>query len=70
MDMKKAFMEGICCKGCAKEVQHIFEKIYGVSDVVVNVDDGYVQFEGHVSERVLNEALAGTDYVLVKIEKD
>ncbi len=67
--MKKAFIEGICCKGCAKEVQHIFENIYGVSNVVVEVDDGYVQFDGHVSERVIVQALEGTDYVLTKIEK-
>lgn len=68
--MKKAFIDGIRCKGCAKEVQHIFENIYGISHVIVNVDDGYVQFDGHVSERVINEALAGTNYVLEKIEKN
>ena len=67
--MKKAYVDGICCEGCAKEVKRIFEDIYGISNVHVSVEDGYVQFDGHVSERVIVAALAGTNYVLEKIEK-
>ncbi len=67
--MKKAYVEGIHCKGCAKEIQRIFENIYGVSDVSVSVEEGYVMFNGYVSENVILDALADTNYELTKIEK-
>ena len=67
--MKKAYVDGIHCKGCAKEIQGIFENIYGVSKVSVSVDEGFVLFDGYVSESVINDALIDTNYVLKKIEK-
>jgi copper chaperone CopZ len=59
----------MCCEGCANEVKHIFENIYGISHVEVSVDDSSVTYEGYVSKRIIEEALRGTNYKLVKIEK-
>ncbi len=67
--MKRAFIEGMCCKGCANEVKHIFEKIYGVSNVSVSEDDSSVQYDGYISKRVIEESLKGTNYKLIRIEK-
>lgn len=67
--MKKAVIENMCCEGCAEEVRHIFEDIYGVFDVRVSVDDSSVTYDGYVSKRVIEEALQGTNYKLVTIEK-
>lgn len=67
--MKKAIIDGMCCKGCANEVKHIFENLYGVFNVKVSEDRTYITFEGYVSKRVIQEALADTNYELVNIEK-
>jgi copper chaperone CopZ len=67
--MKKAIIDGMCCKGCANEVKHIFENIYGVKNVEISEDRSYVTFEGYVSKRVIQEALNNTNYKLVNIEK-
>ncbi|MCK4551910.1 MAG: cation transporter [Tenericutes bacterium] len=67
--MKKAYLENICCEGCANEVKHIFENIYGVTDVSVSVDNSSVTYKGYVSKGVIEEALLGTSYKLVRIEK-
>ncbi len=67
--MKKAVIENMCCEGCAEEVRHIFEDIYGIVNVKVSVDDSSVTYEGYVSKRVIEGALRGTNYKLVTIEK-
>lgn len=65
--MKIAYIKGICCKGCAKELEGIFNNIYGISNVKVSVDDCAVSYDGYVSERVILEALQGTKYEIEKI---
>lgn len=67
--MKRAIIEGMCCKGCAEEVKHIFESIYGVSNVSVSLDQQSVLYNGFVSKRVIEEALQGTNYKLIALEK-
>ena len=67
--MKKAIIENICCEGCAEQVKHIFENIYGISNVEVSIDESSVTYKGYVSKRIIEGALKGTNYKLVKIEK-
>ncbi len=67
--MKKAIVEGMCCNGCAEEVKHIFQNIYGITSVSVNREEEAVTYEGFVSKRVIEEALNGTSYTLKSIEK-
>jgi copper chaperone CopZ len=67
--MKKAFIEGICCDGCARDVAHILSNIYGVTDVSVDCEHGFATFEGFVSKEVVAEALAQEGYRLISIEK-
>ena len=67
--MKKVIIENMCCEGCAEEVKHIFEDIYGIFDVSVSVDDSSVTYDGYVSKRVIEEALQDTNYKLVTIKK-
>lgn len=67
--MKKAIVENICCEGCAEQVKHIFENIYGITEVKVSVDDSSVTYKGYVSKRIIEVALQGTNYKLVRIEK-
>ncbi|HOO43662.1 MAG TPA: heavy-metal-associated domain-containing protein [Bacillota bacterium] len=65
--MKKVYVKGICCKGCAKELEGIFNKIYGISNVQVSVENCTVTYDGYVSNRVIREALEGTKYEVEKI---
>ena len=67
--MKKAFIEGMCCEGCARDVTHIISSIYGISDVKVNLAGNYVTFEGYVSKEVIHSALSMEGYRLLSIEK-
>lgn len=68
--MKRAYIDEIHCKGCAKELVKIFESIYGLSNVSVSVEQDYVLYDGYVSERVIRDALENTKFNLIKIEKD
>ncbi|MGE4378716.1 MAG: cation transporter [Candidatus Izemoplasmatales bacterium] len=65
--MKKVYIKGICCKGCAKELEGIFNNIYGISNVIVSVEDCAVTYEGYVSKRIILEALEETKYQVEKI---
>lgn len=67
--MKKAFIDGICCDGCARDVMHILSNIYGVTNVTVDCEQGFATFDGFVSKEVISEALAQEGYRLVTIEK-
>lgn len=68
-EMKKAIIENICCEGCAKDVKHVLENIYGVSSVSVSCEGGYALFDGFVSTEVIKTALADEGYHLVDIVK-
>ncbi|MDD3128770.1 MAG: heavy-metal-associated domain-containing protein [Candidatus Izemoplasmatales bacterium] len=65
--MKLVYVNGICCKGCAKELEGIFKNIYGIKNVEVSVDSCTVKYEGYVSKKVILEALEGTKYTVEKI---
>ena len=67
--MKKAYIEGMCCEGCARDVLHILSGIYGISDVKVNLSESYATFEGYVSKEVIHSALSIEGYRLLSIEK-
>jgi copper chaperone CopZ len=67
--MKRAKIDGMCCEGCAQEVKHIFENIYGISNVSVSVDNSSVLYDGFVSKRIIEESLEGTNYKIIEIEK-
>ncbi|MDD3842689.1 MAG: heavy metal-associated domain-containing protein [Candidatus Izemoplasmatales bacterium] len=67
--MKKAIIEGMCCEGCAKDVKAILSNIYGISNVEVDLANGYALFEGYVATQVIAQALAAEGYRLVDIQK-
>jgi copper chaperone CopZ len=60
--MKKIIMKGICCKGCAKDLENIFKNIYGIKNVKVSVKNCTVTYDGYVSKRVILQALENTRY--------
>lgn len=68
--MKRAYIDEIHCKGCASELKHLFESIYGLSNITVCVEEDYVSYDGFVSERVIQEALANTKFKLIKVVKE
>jgi len=68
--MKTIYIKGICCKGCSKELEGIFNKIYGISNVNVSTEDCTVTYDGYISKKVILEALEGTKYEIEKIVLD
>ncbi|MFW5888898.1 MAG: cation transporter [Bacillota bacterium] len=64
--MKKVLLKGICCKGCKKQLESIFNNIYGVKNVTVSQEDCSVEFDGYVSKRVIEQALKETDFEIEK----
>ncbi|QWC00052.1 heavy-metal-associated domain-containing protein [Mycoplasmatota bacterium] len=66
--MKKVYIKGICCKGCKKQLENIFNNIYGIKNAVVSQDDCSITYDGYVSERVIEQALKGTDYEIEKFD--
>jgi len=64
--MRKIIIKGMSCKGCEKELAHIFKQIYGIKNVVVSGEECSITYEGYVSKRVIEQALEGTDYEIEK----
>ncbi|MCF7924466.1 MAG: hypothetical protein K9L64_05095 [Candidatus Izimaplasma sp.] len=64
--MKKVLIKGICCKGCQKQLENIFNNIYGIKNVVVSQEDCSVVYDGYVSKRVIEQALKGTSFEIDK----
>lgn len=67
--MKKALIEGMCCEGCARDVKHLLESIYGISNVQVFAEQGYALFDGFISKKVIEGTLSQEGYRLVDILK-
>ncbi|MBU1145263.1 MAG: heavy-metal-associated domain-containing protein [Firmicutes bacterium] len=67
--MKKAIIGNICCEGCAKDVKHLLESIFGITNVSVSFEGGYATFEGFVSTKVISDLLASEGYQLIEIIK-
>ena len=61
-------VENMTCAGCVNTVKMRFEGVPGVSEVGINLDEklAVLEVEEHVSEKVLADALDGTNYNLVK----
>ena len=61
-------VENMTCAGCVNTVKMRFEGVPGVSEVDINLDEkrAVLEVEEHVSEKVLADALDGTNYNLVK----
>ena len=68
--MKKIIMKGICCKGCAKDLENIFSQIYGLKNVKVSFKNCTVTYDGYVSKRVILLALENTNYEVEKFISD
>jgi copper chaperone CopZ len=64
--MKKIFIKGICCRGCKKQLESIFNQIYGIKNVIVSQEDCSVSYDGYVSKRIIEQALKGTDFEIEK----
>ncbi|MDD3113215.1 MAG: heavy metal-associated domain-containing protein [Candidatus Izemoplasmatales bacterium] len=67
--MKIARIEGMCCEGCARDVKHLLESIYGISNVTVNAESGTATFDGFVSHQVIKDILEKEGYHLLDIDK-
>ncbi|MBN2504017.1 MAG: heavy-metal-associated domain-containing protein [Bacilli bacterium] len=65
--MKKAIIKGMCCEGCARDVKHVLESIYGITNVKVSCEDGTALFDGFVSKKIIEEALRKEGYQLTEI---
>lgn len=68
--MKKVLIKGICCRGCAKSLEKIFNDIYGIKKVSISIDDCTVTYDGYVSKRVIEQALENTDFEIEKFIED
>jgi len=68
--MKKILIKGICCRGCEKQLEGIFEQIYGIKNVQVSQQDCSVSYDGYVSKRIIEQALRGTDFKIEKFVSD
>ena len=68
--MKKAIIEGMCCSGCGKDIKFILSNIYGISNVTVSFEGGYVLFDGFVSRDIIAATLLDEGYKLIDIVKE
>jgi copper chaperone CopZ len=68
--MRKIIIKGICCRGCKKQLESIFNQIYGIKNVIVSQEDCSVSYDGYVSKRIIEQALKGTDFEIEKFVTD
>lgn len=55
--MNKINIEGMTCEGCVKSVKEALEKIPGIKNVIVNLEEGYAEYEGLIPKDIVQKAI-------------
>ncbi|MDO5716339.1 MAG: cation transporter [Tissierellia bacterium] len=68
--MNKVFIEGMTCDHCVASVKEALEKIPGVSNVVVNLEEGFATYEGLASDTMVQKAIEAIGFNVKQEEED
>ncbi len=61
--MEKITISGMGCQHCVASVKEALEKISGLSNVKVNLDDGNAQFENNGADRrIIRDAISAIGF--------
>ncbi|MCI5675242.1 MAG: heavy metal-associated domain-containing protein [Ezakiella sp.] len=55
--MNRINIEGMSCEGCVKSVKAALEKLPGLKNVVVNLEEGFAEYEGMVPKEMVAKAI-------------
>lgn len=55
--MNKINISGMTCQGCVKAVKEAIEKIPGIKNVIVNLEEGYAEYEGLIPKELVQKAI-------------
>lgn len=65
---KKILIEGMSCGHCVSHVEEALEKINGVSNIKVSLEEKYAIVYTDVNNEVLKEAIEEEGYDVIEIE--
>ena len=67
---KKLTIEGMMCQNCVKHVTKALQKLDGVTEVEVSLEQksAVVTMNNEIADDVLSKAITDMDYEVVKIE--
>lgn len=65
---KKILIEGMSCGHCVSHVEDALEKINGVSNIKVSLEEKYAIVYTDVNNEVLKEAIEEEGYDVIEIE--
>ena len=67
---KKLTIEGMMCQNCVKHVTKALQKLDGVAEVEVSLEQksAVVTMNNEIADDVLSKAITDMDYEVVKIE--
>lgn len=65
---KKILIEGMSCGHCVSHVEEALEKINGVSNIKVSLEEKYAIVYTDVKNEVLKEAIEEEGYDVIEIE--
>ncbi len=66
--MKKVNIDGMKCRNCANMVEEVLCKLENTEDVRVNLEEGYAEIIGAVSDEDIIEKISDLGFTVVRIE--
>lgn len=55
--MEKINIKGMTCENCVKSVKEAMEKIPGIKNVIVNLEEGFAEYEGLIPKNLVEKAI-------------
>ena len=55
--MEKINIKGMTCENCVKAVKEAMEKIPGIKNIVVNLEEGFAEYEGLIPKSLVEKAI-------------
>ncbi|MFR1323983.1 MULTISPECIES: heavy metal-associated domain-containing protein [Ezakiella] len=55
--MERINIKGMTCENCVKSVKEAMEKIPGIKNVIVNLEEGFAEYEGLIPKNLVEKAI-------------
>lgn len=65
----KIFIDGMSCEHCTLSVKKALAGLKVLSNIDVNLQEGYATFDGLIDDKILQDAIEDIGFDVVKIEK-
>lgn len=55
--MERINIKGMTCENCVKSVKEAMENIPGIKNVIINLEEGFAEYEGLIPKNLVEKAI-------------